>query len=477
MGKIGTNIPKRHFPHLPPNVENPSCMPSLLTCKFPTKLVKLSLKHQQYKWFKYRQVSSSEIIEYCVPSYPTMQSISFIIFNTMIPTVILSLILVSAEAKTLQLEIDALRAFTLSIDPTSITQYSFLNTWDFDLDPCESTGSDFLGILCTMPHDNSSSQITTIDLEGDGYEGFLTPAIVNLTALTTLNLKRNQFRGPIPPAISTLGNLTGLLLSGNYFSGNMPDVGKLKKLVNLDLSNNLLSGPIPASISGLRRLTHMTMSNNDLVGMIPDLSGLWQLNTLDLSTNQLMGSFPSLPQNLRTLSLAHNLLSGRISPIQRIESLERVDFSDNRLSGNIDPEILTLPFLNYLNLSANRFTSVEVNKFADDSSQLQVVDMHENRLQGNLPINLFTYSNLTSLNLGHNVFSGRIPEVYGDMLGKPWQSLFLDYNFLEGNLPSEFTNTANLNIRGSLARNCLNCPRRLEICRGGQRRASECAKQ
>ncbi|KAF1002766.1 uncharacterized protein LOC141700262 [Apium graveolens] len=394
----------------------------------------------------------------------------------MIPAMILFLLLLSAEAKTLQSDIDVLRAISLSIDPISITQYSFLNTWDFDLDPCDSTGADFLGILCTLPQDdNSTTQITAIDLEGDGYEGFLTPAIENLTALTTLNLKRNQFRGPIPPAIARLGNLTSLLLSGNFFSGSIPNVGTLKKLANLDLSQNLLSGQIPTSISGLRRLTHLDLSNNEFVGIIPELSGLWQLNTLDLSSNQLMGNFPDLPQNLRALSLSHNLLSGRISSIQRIGNLERVDLSDNRLSGNIDPEIFTLPFLKYLNVSANRFTSVEVNKFADDSSQLQVLDMHENRLQGNLPLNLFTYSNLTSLNLGHNVFSGRIPEVYGDMIGNPWKTLFLDYNFLEGNLPSRFTST--FNVRGSLARNCLNCPRRLEICRGGQRRAAECAKQ
>ncbi|XP_017250584.2 LRR receptor-like serine/threonine-protein kinase GSO2 [Daucus carota subsp. sativus] len=439
-----------------------------------TKLIK-SLKHAQYKYNTDNLLVVLNQRLLCT-WYKTMQSIIFIPFNTMVATVILSWLLVSADAKTLESEVEVLRAITMSVDPVSITEYSFLSTWNFDLDPCESTGSDFLGILCTLPQDNSSSQITTLDLEGDGYEGFLTPAIENLTALTTLNLRRNQFRGPIPTTISRLGNLTSVLLSNNFFSGNMPDVGKLKKLVNLDLSRNLLSGPIPDSISGLRRLTLMSMSNNELVGVVPDLSGLWQLNTLDLSGNQLMGNFPVLPQNLRTLNLARNLLSGRVTSLQIIENLESIDISDNRLSGNIDPDILTLPFLKYLNVSINRFTSVEVNKFADDSSLLEVLDMHENRLQGNLPINLFTYSNLTSLNLGHNVFTGPIPEVYGDRLGNPWQSLFLDYNFLEGNVPSQFTST-HVDIIGSLAHNCLNCPRKLEICRGGQRRASECAKQ
>lgn len=406
----------------------------------------------------------------------SIPSISSIFLNTITSIILFTLFLNSGHSKTLEPEVNVLQAILLAIDPISITRFSFLHTWNFNLDPCESTGGNFLGIVCTIPQDNSSSQITAIDLEGDRYEGFLTPAIGNLTELTILNLRKNQFRGPIPPTISRLTKLTSLLISGNFFSGSIPPrIYRLRKLENIDFSQNMLSGSIPASISGFRSLTHLSLSNNEFIGRIPDLNGLWQLHTLDLSKNQFYGNFPLLPKNLRTLLLGHNLLSGHISSIKLLENLESLDLSDNRFSGTIDEEILTLPMLRSINVSSNRFTSMEVMNFSDSKSQLQVLDMHGNQLHGHLPVNLFTYDNLTSVNLGHNLFSGRIPLVYGERLGNNWRNLFLDYNFLEGDLPAEFSSA--VNFRGSLAHNCLNCSRSVEACRGGQRPASVCVGQ
>lgn len=400
------------------------------------------------------------------------------IHSILTTTIICTLFLSYAHSKTLQSEVEVLRSITLAIDPISITRFSFLHTWNFNLDPCESTGGNFLGIVCTIPQDNSSSQVTAIDLEGDRYEGFLTPAIGNLTELTILNLRKNQFRGPIPQSITSLTKLTTLLLSGNFFSGSIPPrIDRLKKLENLDLSQNMLSGSIPASISGFRSLNRLILSNNEFIGSIPDLNGLWQLHTLDLGKNQLYGSFPLLPQNLRTLVLSHNLLSGHISSIRRLPDLESLDLSDNRFSGTIDQEIFTLPMLRSINVSSNRFTSMPVMKSSDSESQLQVIDAHANQLHGHLPVNLFTYSNVTFVNLGHNLFNGRIPLVYGEKLGNNWRNLFLDYNFLQGDLPPEFFSTP-VRFTGSLAHNCLNCPNTtVEACRGGQRPASECVNE
>ncbi|KAK9288366.1 hypothetical protein L1049_016819 [Liquidambar formosana] len=115
---------------------------------------------------------------------------------------------------------------------------------------------------------------------------------------------------------------------------------------------------------------------------------------------------------------------------------------------------------------------MEVVKFSGRETRLEVLDAHTNRLQGRLPVNLVTLENLRSLNLGHNLFSGPIPMQYGAMLEGSWRSLFLDYNFLAGNLPPHF---ASSDIKGSLANNCLRCPPSIPWCHGGQRPASECA--
>ena len=126
------------------------------------------------------------------------------------------------NSSTLQDDTLALLEIKRAIDPNSVTPSSYLNSWDFTVDPCEITGSQFLGILCNLPLDNSSSRVTEVDLDGIGREGFLTPAIGNLTELTVLNLNNNKFRGPIPETIAKLRKLTRLTMSLNFFTGAIP---------------------------------------------------------------------------------------------------------------------------------------------------------------------------------------------------------------------------------------------------------------
>nr|GLL29562.1 probable leucine-rich repeat receptor-like protein kinase At2g33170 [Ipomoea trifida] len=380
------------------------------------------------------------------------------------------------NAKTLESDVQVLRSFKDSIDPNSILPASFLSSWNLNLDPCEATGTHFLGVLCMTPSDNSSGRISVIDLEGDGLEGFLTPGIGNLTALTTLNLSRNKFRGPIPDSVVNLRKITRLLLSENFFSGALPRyIKRLRKLEVFDVSHNRLSGSIPATITALRELTHLDLSNNEITGKIPDLSGLWQLNTLALSSNQIFAGLPPFPARLRILLLGHNLLSGHISAISKLRSLTALDLSDNRFSGPIRHQIVTLPELMRINVSANHFTRIEVTKSSTKESQLQVLDAHGNLLQGRLPLNIITYLNLKTINLGHNKFSGEIPKAYGSRLRSVWRNLNLEYNYLEGTLPSEFM-TRGERARASLAHNCLNCPEHVPWCQGGQRPASQCRR-
>lgn len=403
-------------------------------------------------------------------------SFTFLCLYTTALATILTLNPCFLNAKTLESDIQVLRSFKESIDPNSILPDSFLSSWNLNLDPCESTGTHFLGILCNFPSDNSSCRVSAIDLEGDGLEGFLTPGIGNLTELTTLNLRRNKFRGPLPDSIVNLRKITRLLLSENFISGSLPrNIRRLRKLEVLDVSHNRLSGSIPATITALRELTHLDLSNNEITGKIPDLSGLWQLNTLSLSSNQIFAGLPLFPVRLRILLLGHNLLSGHISTISRLRYLTALDLSDNRFSGPILHQIVTLPELMHVNVSANHFTRIEVFKSTTKESQLQVLDAHSNLLQGHLPLNIITYLNLRTLNLGHNMFSGQIPKEYGPRLGSLWRNLNLEYNYLEGTLPSEFM-TRGERARASLAHNCLNCPEHVPWCLGGQRPVSQCRR-
>ncbi|KAF5949539.1 hypothetical protein HYC85_011532 [Camellia sinensis] len=407
---------------------------------------------------------------------------AFCVFAVPITVVLIFIpwLVVLVESVTVQSDIDALHSVKQAIDSNTIPASSFLKTWNFQMDPCENPGPHFLGILCTVPVDNSSSsnRVLAINLDQAGYDGFLSPAIGNLTELTTLDLNKNNFRRPIPTTITNLVKLNTLSLSENFFTGSLPPrIDRLKSLKVLDVSHNVLSGSIPRLLfSELRSLTVLKLSNNLFTGRIPVVIGLWQLDTLDLSRNHLSGNLSQFPPNLRTLLLGHNTLSGSISPVARLKNLQAIDLSANRFSGSISHEILTLPNLNHVNLSINSFSMMKVMKNSGRATQLQVLDVHRNRLQGRLPMNLVTYDNLTAINLGNNQFSGQIPVEYGQKMANKWRSLFLDHNFLVGSLPPQFSNNA-ARIRGSLAQNCLNCPGRVHFCHGGQRPVSKCVHQ
>lgn len=378
---------------------------------------------------------------------------------------------------TLESDVQVLRTLKHSIDPGSISSTSYLNSWDFMADPCESIGQQFLGILCSIPLDNSSSRVIAIDLDGVGYDGFLTPSIGNLTELTVFSINKNKFRRTIPDSISNLRKLTRLSLADNCLTGTIPTaITFLRNLQYLDISGNRLSGSIPTNISGLRGLTYLSFSSNALTGTIPDLTGLWQLSTLDLGSNQLYGNMPYFPMRLTVLSVNRNILTGHISPIKKLKYLRHLDVSENRLSGVISKDVLSLPLLVHLNVSNNRFTSIESVNISGEETQLQVLDAENNNFHGHLPAHLITIRNLTAINLAHNQFSGPIPRRYGNRLEQSWTVLYLDDNFLSGNLPPEFIIHAQ-RITGSLARNCLRCPPNVPLCRGGQRPLSECLRQ
>ncbi|KAI9088401.1 hypothetical protein K1719_029850 [Acacia pycnantha] len=116
-------------------------------------------------------------------------------------------------------------------------------------------------------------------------------------------------------------------------------------------------------------------------------------------------------------------------------------------------DILSLPGLVHLNISFNRFIALEVANNALEDTHLQVLDAKGNHIYGHLPVSLVIFKYLSTINLVRNQFSGFIPNEYGARVQRSWKRLYLDNNFLIGNLPREFNL---MRIRGSLPNNCLN---------------------
>ena len=193
----------------------------------------------------------------------------------------------------------------------------------------------------------SPKRVTAIDLSGQRQVGTFTlpsglVAAGGLSELTSLDVSYNSFEGSIPSSIASLTNLTNLDLSGNQFSGSFPSgVTNLTGLTNLGLSSNGLTGSIPSSISNLTNITTLDLSYNSLSGSIPtSIGSMSNLGTLDLSNNSLSGSIPTELGNisgLTKLDLHSNKLTGSIpsSLGDNLSSLTHLVLSDNNLSGAI----------------------------------------------------------------------------------------------------------------------------------------------
>ncbi|KAK1325350.1 Inactive leucine-rich repeat receptor-like serine/threonine-protein kinase [Acorus calamus] len=135
-----------------------------------------------------------------------------------------------------------------------------------------------------------------------------------------------------------------------------PDSTRVTKLV---LEHLNLTGTIrPHLISGLDQLRVLSFKDNSISGDLPDLSGLINLKSLFLSDNLFSGEIPS------GLSRLHRLKA------------------NNRISGRIPPELVSLPRLRVLYLQNNRLTG---GVPAFNQSGLEYFNVSGNSLSGEIP--------------------------------------------------------------------------------------------
>ncbi|KAF8391301.1 hypothetical protein HHK36_023603 [Tetracentron sinense] len=160
--------------------------------------------------------------------------------------------------------------------------------------------------------------VSLLELLDNSFSGGISKAISGASNLSGLLISRNQFAGSIPEEIGLLENLVDFSGSDNEFTGSLPaTLVNLVQIGRLDLHNNKLSGEFPAGIRSWKKLSELNLADNGLSGEIPDeIGSLHVLNYLDLSGNQFIGKIPLELQNLK---------------------LNRFNFSNNRLSGDIPP--------------------------------------------------------------------------------------------------------------------------------------------
>ncbi|PPD66215.1 hypothetical protein GOBAR_DD36904 [Gossypium barbadense] len=269
----------------------------------------------------------------------------------------------------------------------------------------------------------SLNRLQFLSLRETQLQGTISSSIGNLSSVTQLDLSENQLNGQIPLSIGELSSLKLFDVSRNQLNGQIPlSIGQLSSLEEFHVSENQLNGQIPLSIGELSSLKLFAVSKNQLNGQIPlSIGQLSSLEVFDVSENQLNGTFPlsfGRLESLEILDCGYNLLEGVVSetyfsnltrlttlkashnrlrfepnsswipPFQcdwielghwhlgpkfpqcigKMELMESLDLSMNRLNGEIPPSFSNLNFLNHFNVSYNNLigqipTSTQLQSF------------------------------------------------------------------------------------------------------------------
>ncbi|KAI3680815.1 hypothetical protein L6452_35591 [Arctium lappa] len=179
-------------------------------------------------------------------------------------------------------------------------------------------------------------------------------------------------------SVNSLQRLTGVFLS------------RFHNLTELYISGD----PIKASgihiiTANMKSLNKITLSNTHLTGYLPKD---WNPNLthIDFSQNKLKGNIPtSLThlENLKVLNFSSNNLNGILpDSFGNLVSLKNLSLSSNSLTGPIPGSISAIPGLVHMDLGSNQFNGV-IPEFISEMKELKYLNLENNHFHGVMPFN------------------------------------------------------------------------------------------
>ncbi|KAG6714471.1 hypothetical protein I3842_05G204400 [Carya illinoinensis] len=298
------------------------------------------------------------------------------------------------------------------------------------LDLSNNRFSGPISFLCEL---NTPMLLESLNLSNNTLSGELPDCWTYIPNLVVLNLANNNFYGKIPDSIGSLVLVQLLHLSNNEFVGKIPtSLQKCSKLITIDLGANNLSEMVPPWIGdSFPNLVILNLRSNQLFGSLPlNLCRLQHIQILDLSLNKIKGTIPECIYNLTAISHTMDTISSAIYAGNSIGSyidyaslvwkgrefvfknslglVKMIDFSNNKLHGEIPEGITNLIELIALNLSSNNLIGLITPKIGL-LRNLQSLDLSRNQLYGEIPMSISNLSFLNQLDLSANNLSGKIP--------------------------------------------------------------------
>ncbi|KAF2603285.1 hypothetical protein F2Q70_00027869 [Brassica cretica] len=291
--------------------------------------------------------------------------------------------------------------------------------------------NSFEGAIPVLP-----LSINVFSASHNRFTGSIPLSICNYRSLTDLRIGYNNLTGPIPQCLS---NLTLVNLRKNNLEGSIPDAFYLSSsLRSLDVGHNQLTGKLPRSLQNCSSLEFLVVDHNRIKDKFPFwLKALPNLQVLILSSNEFYGSISPPGQGplgfaeLRIFEISDNELTGSLPPTYFVNwkassltmnedgslymqenvlnSYATIDFSGNKIEGQIPKSIGLLKALIALNFSNNAFTGHIPMSFSS-LSNLESLDLSSNQLSGTIPNGLASLSFLGYINVSHNQLKGEIPQ-------------------------------------------------------------------
>ncbi|CAN7061566.1 receptor like protein 22 [Brassica rapa] len=310
--------------------------------------------------------------------------------------------------------------------------------------------------------------LDVLDLSYNNFTGLLPPCLGNMNVVT---LRKNKLEGSIPDVFYIGASTQTLDVGYNQLTGKLPrSLRNCSLLRFLSVDDNRISDSFPFWLKALPSLKVLTLRSNRFHGPIspPDGPGplaFPKLQILEISQNRFTGSLPkNYFENWSATSLKpndeekyignytseeyiyeENMYMGDYTSAKYMyqDTLDlqykglymeqgkvltfysAIDFSGNKLEGEIPESIGLLKALIALNLSSNSFTGHIPMSFAN-VSELESLDLSKNKLSGEIPQELKRLSYLAYIDVSDNQLTGEIPQGT-QIIGQPKSSF-------EGNL-------------------------------------------
>ncbi|PPS09267.1 hypothetical protein GOBAR_AA11397 [Gossypium barbadense] len=233
--------------------------------------------------------------------------------------------------------------------------------------------------------------------------------------------------------------LQNLSLNRNFIAGCIVNQGferlssKLDKLENLDLSENHFNDSILASLSELASLKSLNLKYNLFTGLNPTngiemLLKLNNLESLDLSSNRLGNNILSQLNDFASLKSLHLVYCG--------------------LKGTLDIQVINNNWMNLKELylggnEINSLGSLFHEKEGMKLNKLEVLSVPGNLFNNSIFSSLAEVSNLKSLDLSYNQLEGAINTKDLNVLSN-LEELILFGNKVNGFIPSQGLRLMNL---------------------------------